>query len=39
MAPEFNTFSTKDYEASFDAGIAQHKAQVLAIANNPAPAI
>lgn len=38
MAPEFNKFSTKDYEAAFDAGIAQHKAQVLAIANNPAPA-
>ncbi|MBH0046103.1 M3 family metallopeptidase [Pseudoalteromonas sp. NZS11_1] len=38
MAPEFDKFGTKDYEAAFDAGIAQHTAQVQAIANNPAPA-
>ena len=38
MAPEFDKFGTKDYEAGFDAGIAQHTAQVQAIANNPAPA-
>ncbi|MEH6817244.1 MAG: M3 family metallopeptidase [Pseudoalteromonas distincta] len=38
MAPEFDKFGTKDYEAAFDAGIAQHTAQVKAIANNPAPA-
>ncbi|WP_350635049.1 M3 family metallopeptidase [Pseudoalteromonas sp. GW168-MNA-CIBAN-0100] len=38
MAPEFDKFGTKDYEAAFDAGITQHTAQVQAIANNPAPA-
>ena len=38
MAPEFDKFGTKDYEAGFDAGIAQHTAQIQAIANNPAPA-
>jgi len=38
MAPEFDKFGTKDYEAGFDAGIAQHTAQVQAIANNPEPA-
>jgi peptidyl-dipeptidase Dcp len=38
MAPEFNKFGTKDYEAAFDAGIAQHTAQIQAIANNSAPA-
>ncbi|WP_166109860.1 M3 family metallopeptidase [Pseudoalteromonas sp. Z9A5] len=38
MAPEFDKFGTKDYEAAFDAGIAQHTAQVKTIANNPAPA-
>ncbi|WP_372759788.1 M3 family metallopeptidase [Pseudoalteromonas sp.] len=38
MAPEFNKFGTKDYEAAFDAGIAQHTAQIQAIANNPAAA-
>lgn len=38
MAPEFNKFGTKDYEAVFDAGIAQHTAQIQAIANNSAPA-
>ncbi|MBE0360130.1 M3 family metallopeptidase [Pseudoalteromonas aliena] len=37
MAPEFNKFGTKDYEAAFDAGIAQHTAQIQAIANNSAP--
>ncbi|WP_024607159.1 M3 family metallopeptidase [Pseudoalteromonas sp. TAB23] len=38
MAPEFDKFGTKDYEAAFDAGITQHTAQVQAIANNLAPA-
>ncbi|WP_457934863.1 M3 family metallopeptidase [Pseudoalteromonas sp. SCSIO 43210] len=38
MAPEFDKFGTKDYEAAFDAGIAQHTAQIEAIANNPKPA-
>lgn len=38
MAPEFDKFGTNEYEAAFDAGIEQHKAQVLAIANNSAPA-
>ena len=38
MAPEFTKFGTKDYQAAFDAGIAQHNAEILAIANNPAPA-
>ena len=38
MAPEFDKFGTSDYEPAFDAGIAQQKAQITAIANNPAPA-
>lgn len=38
MAPEFDKFGTTEYEAAFDAGIAQHNAEILAIANNPAPA-
>ena len=38
MAPEFDKFGTKDYEAVFDAGIAEHTAQIQAIANNPEPA-
>ncbi|KAA1156382.1 M3 family peptidase [Pseudoalteromonas fuliginea] len=38
MAPEFDKFGTKDYETAFDAGIAQHTAQIEAIANNPKPA-
>ncbi|WP_053980359.1 M3 family metallopeptidase [Marinagarivorans algicola] len=38
MAPEFDKFGTQDYEAVFDAGIAQNKAEIQAIANNPAPA-
>ena len=38
MAPEFDKLSTKDYEPAFDAGIAEQKAQIEAIANNPAPA-
>jgi peptidyl-dipeptidase Dcp len=38
MAPEFDKFGTKDYEVVFDAGIAQHTAQIKAIANNPMPA-
>ncbi|MGO2374307.1 MAG: M3 family metallopeptidase [Pseudoalteromonas prydzensis] len=38
MAPEFDKFGTKDYEPVFDAGIAEQKAQIAAIANNPAPA-
>ncbi|MBQ4833114.1 M3 family metallopeptidase [Pseudoalteromonas sp. MMG010] len=38
MAPEFDKFGTKDYEAVFDAGIAQHTTQIAAIANNPMPA-
>lgn len=38
MAPEFDKFGTNEYEAAFDAGIEQHKAQVLAIANNSTPA-
>jgi len=38
MAPEFDKFGTKDYEAGFDAGIAEHTAQIKAIANNPEPA-
>lgn len=38
MAPEFDKVSTKDYEAAFDAGIAQHTTEIEAIANNPSPA-
>ena len=38
MAPEFDKFGTKDYEPVFDAGIAEQKAEIAAIANNPAPA-
>ncbi|MEL0640930.1 M3 family metallopeptidase [Pseudoalteromonas aliena] len=38
MAPEFDKFGTKDYEPVFDAGIAQHTAEIEKIANNPAPA-
>ncbi|WP_338362541.1 M3 family metallopeptidase [uncultured Pseudoalteromonas sp.] len=38
MAPEFDKFGTKDYEAGFDAGITEHTAQIKAIANNPEPA-
>ncbi|WP_404340712.1 M3 family metallopeptidase [Pseudoalteromonas mariniglutinosa] len=35
MAPEFNKFTSKDYEPVFSAGIAQQKAEIAAIANNP----
>jgi peptidyl-dipeptidase Dcp len=38
MAPEFDKFGTKEYEAVFDAGITEHTAQVQKIANNPEPA-
>ncbi|MAH28725.1 MAG: dipeptidyl carboxypeptidase II [Pseudoalteromonadaceae bacterium] len=38
MAPEFDKISTKDYEPAFEAGIAQQKAEIAKIANNPEPA-
>ncbi|MGO2366793.1 MAG: M3 family metallopeptidase [Pseudoalteromonas sp.] len=38
MAPEFDKFGTKEYEPVFDAGLAEQKAEILAIADNPAPA-
>ncbi|WP_278370451.1 M3 family metallopeptidase [Pseudoalteromonas lipolytica] len=38
MAPEFDKISTNDYEPAFEAGIAEQKAEILKIANNPEPA-